>query len=136
MGVTKVYSITPDFTLQNIHEEFQAEKDKARFAFVLGNGINIYYNDANAFSWEDLIRSLWCKAGLCEGFPEIKQGLSLIEKYDIMCVKMPGKWEDILKSNQVLVKETFSQGRFLGFFQAQLMKLNVPVLSSHIFLDI
>ena len=131
MGVTKIYSIMPDFTLQNLHEEFQTERDKARFAFVLGNGINRYYNGANAVSWENLMKKLWSKAGLCESFPEIEQGLSLVEKYDIMCVKMPDKWEDILKSNQELVKETFSQERFLDPFQGQLLKLNVPVLTTN-----
>ena len=30
MGVTKIYSIMPDFTLQKLQEEFQAEKAKAR----------------------------------------------------------------------------------------------------------
>jgi hypothetical protein len=81
------------------------------------------------------MKKLWSKAGLCESFPEIEQGLSLVEKYDIMCVKIPDKWEDILKSNRELVKETFCQGRFLvnkeGQWSLQVCMLACKLANEH-----
>lgn len=130
MGVTNINSINTDSDLQALQAEFLAAKDKGRLAFVLGNGIN-RYADEKSVVWEDLMKSLWQEAGICESFPEIEQGLSLIEKYDIMCVKMPGEWKNILKSNQELVRKSFNQGKFLDKFQSQLMKLNVPVLTTN-----
>lgn len=131
MSVTNVYSINPEYALQDLQGELLAEKDKGRLAFVLGNGINRYANNTKAISWESLMRTLWQEAKISENFPEIKQGLSLVEKYDIMCVKMDDAWKNILKANQGLVKKTFSQGYFLESFQKQLMKLRVPVLTTN-----
>lgn len=126
-----VVNITPCMQLEKLHKEFTFAKNKGKFAFVLGNGINRYAHSKKAKTWDELLRDLWTKHFNLKDFPQTNYGLSLTEVYDIMCMKAQGNWNENIKSYRKEVIDTFKKMPQNEILLNLLEKLSVPVLTTN-----
>lgn len=126
-----ITSINSCMQLKNLHEEFAIAKNKGRFAFVLGNGINRYAHSDKAKTWDELIKGLWGKNLDLKDFPKTSFGLSLTEVYDIMCMKAQGNWDENIKSYRKGIIEIFNEVPQNEILISQLKKLSIPILTTN-----
>lgn len=124
-------SINPCMQLKNLHEEFAIAKNKGRFAFVLGNGINKYAHSTKAKTWDALLKELWNTQLNSKDFPNANRSLSLPEIFDIMCMKTKGSWSENIKTYRKEVQKIFKEMPQNISLQKQLEKLEVPVLTTN-----
>lgn len=144
MSVTNVYSINPEYALQDFQGELLAEKDKGQLAFILGNGINRY--NPNDLSWNALIARVWAKYFKKDSVIPL-EGISLTELYDMITInavsthdchgkdrnrEMQKAIEEIKKDIRGIVKEDVCRKMdYHKWLQDRLTEWNVPVLTTN-----
>lgn len=141
---TFVISNGSTITLDKLKEEFVEAKNKKRFAFVLGNGINRY--NPNDLSWDNLLREVWNKC-LDKDYPMVSEGITLTEIYDLMCLKYDDVserkniehnkhtqevWDEAKAEIRKTIKEKITSKRdYTAWLQDRLDSLKVPVLTTN-----
>ena len=126
-----VLSKDSPLTMDELKAQFTKAKEKKRFAFVLGNGINRYALGKKAISWNDLMENLWKEFLPDDVVPKASSGLTLTEIFDIMCLKNDGEWTDTINQSRKAVAKLFSRMPTSDNLQHLLKDWQVPVLTTN-----
>lgn len=116
-------------SVENIKSIFSRNKND--LAFILGNGINYYYNKSNV-SWKDLLLDLW-DAHSFNTLSTIPKGVSFTEFYDALEIQnyAENNFSSILQKSVVAKMENWEPIKSQNLILNRIKEMNAPLLTTN-----